>query len=127
MPANDAQFQILRAAVQLRIDRTSAKAVAREAGVSAGTIYSFVAARVRPYGTTLARLETWFRNLVLAGRREGAVFAVEPFLISVPDEERSAAADELVAALREIHTRRGLAWPLWLLDNAPWPRDGKQP
>ncbi|HEU4558926.1 MAG TPA: hypothetical protein VFS20_13795 [Longimicrobium sp.] len=49
--------------------------------------------------------------------REGAVFAVEPFLISVPDEERPAAANELVAALREIYTRRGLAWPLWLLDN----------
>lgn len=115
----------------MRIDRTSTKAVAREAGVSAGTIYSFVAARVRPYGTTLARLEPWFRNLVLAGRipvsREGAVFAVEPFLISVPDEERPAAADELVAALRTIHTRRGLAWPLWLLDNDSLDQRGRRP
>jgi hypothetical protein len=115
-------FQILRAAVQLRIDRTSARAVSREVGVSQGTLYNFVHARVRPYGTTLARLETWFRNLVLTERltvtRDGLRYVVEPFLAGVPDELRPAAADKLIAALVEIYSEHGPGTPAWLMETA---------
>lgn len=121
--ANHEHLRILRAAVQLRMDRTSTRVVAREVGVSPGTVYSFVAARVRPYGTTLARLETWYRNLVLSGGlpvgRDGIRYVLEPFLAGVPDELRLAAADELVAALIEIYTSHDLELPAWL---AAFPR-----
>ena len=116
--AEHEHLRLLRAAVQLRIDRTSARVVAREAGVSQGTVYSFVAARVRPYGTTLARLETWYRRLVLSGGlpvgRDGVRYVLEPFLADVPDELRPAAADQLVAALIGIYAGLDLEPPVWL-------------
>ena len=115
-------LQILRAAVQLRIDRTSARVVSREVGVSQGTLYNFVRDRVRPYGTTLARLETWFRNLVLTERlpvtRGGLRYVVEPFLAGVPDELRPAAADRLIVALVEIYSEHGAGTPAWLMETA---------
>jgi hypothetical protein len=116
--AADGHLRILRAAVQLRIDRTSGRVVAREVGVTQGTIYNFVAARVRPYGTTLARLETWFRRLVLSGGlpvgRDGVRYVLEPFLADVPDALRPEAADALVAALVGIYAGMDLETPVWL-------------
>ncbi|HEU4558703.1 MAG TPA: hypothetical protein VFS20_12675 [Longimicrobium sp.] len=116
--AADGHLRILRAAVQLRMDRTSGRVVAREVGVTQGTIYNFVGGRVRPYGTTLARLETWYRKLVLSGGlpvgRDGVRYVLEPFLADVPDELRPAAADELVAALIEVYARLDLETPVWL-------------
>ena len=116
--AADGHLRILRAAVQLRIDRTSGRVVAREVGVTQGTIYNFVGARVRPYGTTLARLETWYRRLVLSGglpvERDGVRYVLEPFLADVPDGLRQAAADELVAALMGIYAGLDLEPPVWL-------------
>ncbi|HEU4561772.1 MAG TPA: hypothetical protein VFS20_28365 [Longimicrobium sp.] len=116
--AADGHLRILRAAVQLRVDRTSGRVVAREVGVTQGTIYNFVAGRVRPYGTTLARLETWYRNLVLSGGlpvgRDGVRYVLEPFLADVPDELRPAAADELVAALIGVYAGLDLETPAWL-------------
>ena len=116
--AADGHLRILRAAVQLRMDRTSGRVVAREVGITQGTIYNFVAARVRPYGTTLTRLETWYRKLVLSGGlpvgRDGVRYVLEPFLADVPDALRPVAADQLVAALIGIYAGLGLETPGWL-------------
>jgi hypothetical protein len=71
---------------------------------------------------TLARLETWFRNLVLTERvpvtRDGLRYVVEPFLAGVPDELRPAAADKLIAALVEIYSKHGPGTPAWLVETA---------
>jgi hypothetical protein len=116
--ASDAHLRVLRAAVKLRMDRTSARVVAREVGVTQGTVYNFVAARVRPYGTTLARMETWYRNAVLSGGlpvgRDGVRYVLEPWLAGAPDHLRPAMADELAALLVEMYARRELEIPMWL-------------
>jgi len=115
---SDAHLRVLRAAVKLRVDRRSARVVAREVGVTQGTVYNFVAARVRPYGTTLARMETWYRNAVLSGGlpvgRDGVRYVLEPWLAGVPDQLRAAMADELAAVLVEMYARRDLEIPMWL-------------
>ena len=116
--ASDGHLQILRAAVKLRMNCTSARVVAREVGVTQGTVYSFVGARVRPYGTTLVRLETWYRKLVLSGGipvgRDGVRYVLEPWLAGVPDGLRPAMADELVTVLIGMYARRDLEIPTWL-------------
>lgn len=118
----DAALDVLREAVRLRAERTSARRVAVELGMSSGGVQSFIRGGTRPYGSTLARLQRWYLQGALDGEvplsPAGMRSVAERLLATVPADQRSDAAGELFAAMYGVFRGRGLDAPEWLIGQS---------
>lgn len=122
----DAQVEVFREAVRLRVERTSIRVVALESGLSHGCIANLLAGSGHPRGKTLRLLREWYEarsargEFPLTARR--ALYLADQLLFTIPAGERPTAEHELVAAVAEIYHRRALPLPQWLLAMERQPR-----
>ncbi|HEU4560686.1 MAG TPA: hypothetical protein VFS20_22730 [Longimicrobium sp.] len=122
--STEGELRVLRAAVISRSTETSREKIAREMGVSAGTLHHFQRGRV-PNRITLAKFERWYREAVIAGVLElaceaGAVLVLKPWLLDVACGEHGDAAAELIRGMRQWHLARGLPAPGWMDAEIRW-------
>lgn len=58
--ASSASLHILREAIARRVADTSVRQAAREIGLSHQALSRFIRAETEPYGTTVAKIRTWY-------------------------------------------------------------------
>jgi len=103
---------------------TSLRKVAKVAGVKVGATKKFIDGSV-PYERNARQWKKWYAREL----REGAAGApdtalatpdaaliLELLLWAIPDEQRGAATGEAVELFRDLHLRRALPPPAWVMD-----------
>lgn len=112
------EIEFLRSALRRRVEQTSVRQAATEAGMSHGGVHNFITGTELPYGKTLARLRTWYLEHWALGTEglslEAARYLVAEMLGAIPRTERAAAGAELLDALEGIHRRHEMPPPAWL-------------
>jgi hypothetical protein len=106
------------------VARTSLRKVAKVAGVKVGATKKFIDGSV-PYERNARLWKRWYARELregTAGAPDTALATpdaeaiLELLLWSIPEEQRHAAKRETVGFMREIHVRRSLTPPAWVLD-----------
>lgn len=112
------EIEFLRTALRRRVEQTSVRQAAVEAGMSHGGVHNFITGTELPYGKTLARLRAWYLEHWAQGTEglslEAARYLVAEMLGAIPRTERAAAGAELLDALEAIHRRHEMPPPAWL-------------
>jgi hypothetical protein len=112
------EIEFLRTALRRRVEQTSVRQAATEAGMSHGGVHNFITGTELPYGKTLARLRTWYLEHWAQGTEglslEAARYLVAEMLGAIPRTERAAAGAELLDAIEAIHRRYEMPPPAWL-------------
>lgn len=108
----------LRAAVRRAVDRSSARIVAVQSGISTGAVHSLLKGGRGIYGITLTKLRSWYLREWAAGgdglAPDAAAYLIEQVIAPIDAGERRGAALELVEALERIYGCRGTPRPAWL-------------
>jgi hypothetical protein len=112
------EIEFLRAALRRRVEQTSVRQAATEAGMSHGGVNNFVTSSELPYGKTLARLRAWYLEHWAQGGEglslEAARYLIAEMLGAISRENRPGAGIELLAAIEAIHRRHDMPPPAWL-------------
>jgi hypothetical protein len=82
------EIEFLRAALKRRVEQTSVRQAAAEAGMSHGGVYNFVTKNEVSYGKTLARLRAWYLEHWAQGSEglslEAARYLIAEMLGAIP-------------------------------------------
>jgi hypothetical protein len=106
------------------VARTSLRKVAKAAGVKVGATKKFVDGSV-PYERNARLWKKWYARELregVAGTPDTALATADASAIldlllwSVPEEQRDDARRETVLSMQQIHTRRALTPPAWVLE-----------
>ena len=106
------------------VARTSLRKVAKAAGVKVGATKKFVDGSV-PYERNARLWKKWYARELregTAGAPDTALATadaeaiLELLLWSVPEEQRDEARREMVLSMRQIHSKRALTPPAWVLE-----------
>jgi hypothetical protein len=112
------EIEFLRSALRRRVEQTSVRQAATEAGMSHGGVHNFITGTELPYGKTLARLRTWYLEHWAQGMEglslKAARYLVAEMLGAIPRTERAGAGLELLDAIEAIHRRYEMPPPAWL-------------
>ena len=112
------EIEFLRSALRRRVEQTSVRQAAVEAGMSHGGVHNFITGTELPYGKTLARLRAWYLEHWAQGTEglslEAARYLVAEMLGAIPRTARPGAGIELLDALESIHRRHEMPPPAWL-------------
>lgn len=116
-PPNRVPVEKARQAAQRAVDATSLRHVAREIGLSPTGLQHFLQGG-EPYAKSLQKLGDWYiRRAATAGHgaeRDTVEAALTLLLLSLPDADRGAVREQVLAVLREAHERTGTPPPDWL-------------
>lgn len=105
---------VLREAVRERVAATSLRRVEAETGVSY-TSLRWLLAGSDPYSDNLAKLTSWYFNLVAGGN---AAEALSTLLATLPLQTRAEAAEEIRAAVKNSFQKAGCPLPEWLTSGS---------
>ena len=112
------EIEFLRAALKRRVEQTSVRQAAIEAGMSHGGVHNFVTTNEVPYGKTLARLRAWYLEHWAQGTEgltlEAARYLISEMLGAIPRTDRPEAGAQFLDALEVIHRRHDVPAPAWL-------------
>jgi hypothetical protein len=106
------------------VARTSLRKVAKAAGVKVGATKKFIDGSV-PYERNARLWKKWYARELREGIAESpddalptsdAAAVLDVLFWAVPLEQRDAARAEGIAAIRRIHTDRGVTAPAWVND-----------
>lgn len=107
----------LRETVALRVQATSLRTVARQVGMSPGTLEKFLAGET-PYPRSRQRLQEWWARQSAKPRpdvtAQGVEVAIGALVRDLPPEHRVEAIRRVVAALRRVYREQETEEPEWL-------------